>query len=233
MTNLRSLDPAGPVRNVPLLANGDRMKQPEFHRRYELCPDGARFELIGGIVYMASPTRRLHGLLHNKLGALLSDYADETPGVESASEITTILGTENEPQPDLTLRVEAECGGRSHVTAGDYVEGPPELLAEIAYSSLSIDMNQKRENYEQEGILEYLVVSIEDQRIFWFHFPSAATIEPDRKGVLRSVVFPGLRIHEAALLARDMKRAKAVLRQGLASKEHRAFVRQLRRKRGT
>ena len=44
-----------------LLCNGDRMKQPEFHRRYETYPKDVKFELIGGIVYMASPLRMPHG----------------------------------------------------------------------------------------------------------------------------------------------------------------------------
>ena len=35
---------------LPLLCNGDRLTQPEFHRRYLTYPDDAHFELIGGIV---------------------------------------------------------------------------------------------------------------------------------------------------------------------------------------
>jgi hypothetical protein len=36
----------------PLLCNGDRMNQREFHRRYEAYPDDVKFELIGGIVFI-------------------------------------------------------------------------------------------------------------------------------------------------------------------------------------
>jgi hypothetical protein len=32
----------------PLLHNGDRLTQPEFHRRYEAHPGKEKFELIGG-----------------------------------------------------------------------------------------------------------------------------------------------------------------------------------------
>lgn len=38
-----------PIRH-PLLHNGDRLKQPEFHRRYQAHPGSDKFELIGGIV---------------------------------------------------------------------------------------------------------------------------------------------------------------------------------------
>ena len=88
---------------VPLLANGDRMKQPEFHRRYEQYPDDTKFELIGGIVYMASPARWLHGLYWNDLNTLLGLYSYDTPGVEAGTDATAILGEESEPQPDLAL----------------------------------------------------------------------------------------------------------------------------------
>jgi hypothetical protein len=36
------------------------MKQPEFHRRYLLCSENERWELVGGIVYMASPLSLTH-----------------------------------------------------------------------------------------------------------------------------------------------------------------------------
>jgi hypothetical protein len=52
---------------VSLLENGDRMKQPEFHRRYAAYPDHVKFELIGGIVYMASPARYPHGTYSQEL----------------------------------------------------------------------------------------------------------------------------------------------------------------------
>jgi len=231
MTNLKSIDLARKARSAPTLFNGDRMKQPEFHRRYEQHPEGAKFELIGGIVYMASPARLPHGHYHIKLGAVLSDYADETPGVQGASEATAILGEESEPQPDLMLRITEECGGQSTMNEDEYLEGSPELIAEVAYSSRAIDLNQKRDDYHQAGVLEYIVLSIEDERVFWFHFPSGGTLGADDKGVLRSVVFPGLWIHEAALLHLNMRRVKAVLRQGLKTKGHRDFVRRLQRQR--
>ena len=40
------------------LSNGDRMDQAEFHRRYQACPEGVKFELIGGTVIhgLSAPT---------------------------------------------------------------------------------------------------------------------------------------------------------------------------------
>src|SRR5260370_37313477 len=90
---------------IPLLDNGDRMRQPEFHRRYQACPEDVKFELIGGTVYMASPLRREHARRHVQLSSLLERYESKTPGVELLDNATTNLGEESEPQPDLALRI--------------------------------------------------------------------------------------------------------------------------------
>lgn len=50
------------------------------------------------------------------------------------------LGPNTEPQPDVYLRILPEHGGQSATTADDYVEGPPELIVEVSYSSWSLDL---------------------------------------------------------------------------------------------
>jgi Uma2 family endonuclease len=203
------------------------MKQPEFHRRYEAYPEDVKFELIGGIVYMASPLRRAHGLYHPHFSGVLWHYQLATPGVELLDNTTTILGEESEPQPDLELRVVFDHGGQSRETADDYVQGAPEFLAEISHSTRSIDMHQKRDDYERAGVLEYVVLCVEEQEVYWWHFPSGRRIKPDRQGIARSRVFPGLWIDVPALMSRDGKRLIVVLQQGLASRAHAAFVKRL------
>jgi len=214
-----------------LLCNGDRMKQAEFHRRYEAYPGHEKFELVGGIVYMASPLRRPHGIYQPKLSLALVTYEGGTPGVELSDNATVILGEESEPQPDLALRILTECGGQSRVTEDEYYEGAPELLAEIAHSSRALDMNRKRQDYQQAGVLEYLVLCVEERELHWFDFASRGMIRPDRKGVLRSRVFPGLWVHAAALLERDGPRLVEVVQQGLSSRAHAAFVKRLEKAR--
>src|SRR5262245_15428786 len=197
---------AARTRAVPFLVNGQRMKQPEFHRRYKACPPHEKWELIGGIVYMASPLRYAHGSYDFALGTALGLYASGTPGVDGAHNVTSILGEESEPQPDQALRIATEYGGRSRINEEEYLEGPPELVGEIAYSSLDIDMHRKREDYEEAGVIEYLVLAIEDQELHWFHFPTGKMIRATRQGVYRSHIFPGLWLDAAALLTRESKR---------------------------
>ncbi|MBY0528148.1 MAG: Uma2 family endonuclease [Gemmataceae bacterium] len=213
--------------NIPLLANGDRLTQAEFHRRYQLIPDDVKAELIGGIVYMASPLRRAHGVSHPELSGAFWLYKAATPGVEVLDNATTILGEESEPQPDLALRILPECGGQSRTDGDDYVVGAPEVVAEIAHSSRAIDMHRKRDDYRDAGVREYLVVCLEEAELHWFDFSTEQRLRPNRDGVYKSIVFPGLWIDGRALLDRDSMKLIAVLQHGLNSREHRAFKKRL------
>jgi Uma2 family endonuclease len=214
------------VAGVPLLSNGDCMSQAEFHRRYEQYPEDVKFELVGGIVYMAASLRRIHSSYDDEIGFALGLYRRATPGVEVLHNATTFLGEQSEPQPDLGLRILPEFGGQSW-DAGEYIGGAPELLVEIAYSTRAIAMNQKRADYQREGVSEYMVLCVEERELHWFDFRTGRPIRPNRQGVSRSRVFPGLWIDNQALLDRNSARITEVVQQGLASREHAAFVKRL------
>ncbi len=209
------------------LVNGERMTQPEFHRRYLTRPEDEKWELISGVVYMASALRRPHGHYHPELAGALWLYKSATPGVELLDNATTILGGESEPQPDLELRILPAYGGQSRDTEDGYVGGPPELIAEIAHSTRAIDLGGKRADYAAAGVLEYLVLCVEERELRWFCFATGTAVRANRRGVYRSRAFPGLWIDGAALLARDSRRVIEVAQQGLASPDHARFVKRL------
>ena len=91
-------------------------------------------------------------MYHVELSALLKIYVAETPGTEAADNATVILDDENEPQPDLYLRLQTEFGGQSTTTKDDYVLGAPELVVEIAHSTVAIDLHAKNEMYHRAGV---------------------------------------------------------------------------------
>lgn len=214
-------------RGIPELHNGDRLTQPEFHRRYEQYPEDVKFELIGGIVYIASPLRIAHAEYDSNMGTALGNYSIATPGVQTLQNATLILDPESEPQPDLVLRILPEYGGRTQTTADDYVSGGTELIVEIAHSSVAIDLHAKRETYRLAGVQEYLVVCVDEEEVRWFDLPNDCGLPLDATGILRSRVFPGLWLDTVALLSRNGKRMIEVLQQGLASRDHAQFVKQL------
>jgi Uma2 family endonuclease len=209
------------------LQTGDSMTRDEFHCVYSQMPQGFRAELIGGIVYVASPLKLAHGESHLLLGSLLVAYRSSTPGVQYGDNTTILLGEESEPQPDLFLRIRPEYGGQSATTGDDYVLGAPELVAEIALSSRSIDLHAKRDDYTRYGVCEYLVLCLREKKLRWFDLRNERELEPDDDGVYRVREFPGLWIDGGAVLAEDHARMMAVLEQGLSMSEHEEFVRRL------
>lgn len=211
----------------PELHNGDRMKQPEFHAIYEQMPEGFKAELVNGTVFVSMPLRSPHAKDHSRLAAVLEAYAAYTPGVEVLLDATTILGNDDEVQPDLLLRVVPDRGGKPRDTYDQYVEGPPELICEIAHSSRAIDLNLKRTRYERTGVLEYIVFCINPREVRWFDFAGKTTLQHDNNGVFRSNVFPGLWICNQALLDRNYQKVMAVLNQGLKTADHETFCSRL------
>ncbi len=215
------------------LHNGDHMSREEFHRLYRQSSEDVEAELIGGVVFMAAATRRKHGTNHLPLGTLFFAYEGHTPGTESGDNTTILLGDEGEPQPDLYLRILPEWGGQSRTTEDDWVEGPPELIAEIAHRSRSIDLHAKREDYARYGVREYLVLCLDDNQLRWFDLAADRELSIPADGICRVHSFPGLWIHVEALLARDFTRLMSTLETGLATPEHAEFVQRLRERSGT
>lgn len=209
------------------LHSGDRMSREEFHRIYDAMPDGFKAELIGGTVYVPSPLRRRHATMHLELGAVFFHYASRTKGLEAGDNATVLLGEESEPQPDLYLRILPEHGGRSRSTGDDYIWGPPELVAEIAHSTCSIDLHAKKDDYTKHGVCEYVVVCIREEIVRWFDLENGTEFTPGDDGIVRSVLFPGLWIETRALFEKNAARLIGTLEAGLATAGYREFVRKL------
>jgi Uma2 family endonuclease len=219
-----------PVPAIPPLEPGDRLTRDEFERRYEAMPALKKAELIEGVVYMPSPVRvRRHGSPHAKIIGWLIHYEAKTAGVEVADNATARLDLDNEPQPDAMLYILPELGGQVRITPDDYIEAAPELVAEVASSSASYDLNTKLQVYRRSGVQEYLVWRVLDRQLDWFVLRGGRyePLEPDNRGVLRSPLFPGLWLDAAALLRGDLAATLRVLDEGLATAEHAAFVTRL------
>jgi Uma2 family endonuclease len=217
---------------LPALENGDRLDQKTFHARYLAMPKHVRAELIGGIVYMPSPLKRRHGRHGSRFIHWLCEYELATPGTECLENTTTILGPQSEPEPDGCLIILPECGGQTWEDDEGFLNGAPEFIAEVSHSSESIDLHAKKMDYETAGVREYMVVALRTNQVFWFvrRRGKFRELACGRDGIYRSEVFPGLWLDPAALLRRDGKRVLAVLRKGLASREHVAFTEKLARK---
>jgi Uma2 family endonuclease len=225
-----SLDPT-PI--LPPLESGDRISRIEFEQRYQAMPQLKKAELIEGVVYMASPLRfEPHAEPHGDLIIWLGNYKVATPGVRLGDNPTIRIDLDNEPQPDVVLLIDPKCGGQSRIDEDDYIEGAPELVAEVAASSASIDLHDKKRVYRRNGVTEYIVWRVLENKLDWFSLQAGeyVTLTGDEAGIIRSRKFPGLWLAVTSLLAGDMTKVLAVLQEGLHSQEHGDFAQQLQEK---
>lgn len=211
---------------TPLLEVGDNLSRDEFLAIWEQLPDIKFAELIGGIVYMPSPLRREHGQGDRRISTWLGVYEAHTRGCTGGSNVTSLIGEEC-VQPDDFLAILEECGGNSW--GEKYLEGSPELVAEISFTSASMDLHQKFDVYEKAGVQEYLVVLLRKKEIRWHRLvkgkykPMAA----DAAGTYRSLVFPGLWLDSKAFFKNNMAKVLTTLQAGISSAEHQSFVAEL------
>ncbi|MBM3881770.1 MAG: Uma2 family endonuclease [Verrucomicrobia bacterium] len=199
-----------PSRPLPL-ENGECMHSREFLRRYDRMPQVKKTELIEGIVYMGSPVSVHYAKPDGVIQLWLGAYASRHTETEALPNATVILDAENTVQPDALLRRLPEHGGVTRVNEDGYLTGPPELIVEIAVSSTSIDLRDKRRASCRNRVREYLVWVVAEQRVEWsvLEDDEYAPQQPDVQGVLHSRVFPGLRLPVADLLACDSAKVLA------------------------
>ncbi len=223
----------GTPQNVPPLQSGDRLSRPEFERRYDASPHIRKAELIEGIVYVASPLRHeQHGKPHSRVITWLGVYQALTPGVDLSDAPTVRLDLDNEPQPDAVLFIESKAGGQTRLSRDGYIEGSPELIVEVAASSVAIDTGSKKQVYRRNGVLEYVIWQSYENQLDWFVLADGEyqVLPPDVDGIIRSPAFPGLWLAVDALLNNQMPQVLEVLQAGLRSPEHTAFVEQLEKR---
>jgi Uma2 family endonuclease len=199
---------------APALESGDRLTRDEFHRIYSSRPDIRKGELVEGVVYVASPLRSdSHGEPHADVITWLGTYRASVPDVRLSDNATVLLDGDNEPQPDAALW---RPGPAVRLDDDGYIRGAPRLIVEIAASSASYDLHDKKDAYRRNGVREHVIWHTRDRAIDWFR-PDRATGEyalarPDEHGVIESVAFPGLRLDVPTMLARDLAGVLAALR---------------------
>jgi Uma2 family endonuclease len=232
MTVISSPPPSGgatAIERVPPLRNGDRLSGPEFERRYAAMAEVKKAELIEGQVYMPSPvSQEGHGGPHFDVVTWLGVYRAATPGVAGGDNSSLRLDLDNVPQADACLMIRTHAG-RSKVDAGGYVIVAPELIVEVAASSVSYDLHQKLHVYRKHGVSEYVVWRTEDRQVDWFALRNGSyeRLELTPDGFYKSEVFPGLWLAPDALVSGDLATVLEVLARGLATPEHAAFLTRL------
>ena len=215
---------------TPPLSNGDRLTADEFCRRWDAMPNLRHAELIGGQVYMNPPVSAgSHGLPHGKIVYWLGHYSVATDGTEVITDSSVHFGPQDLPQPDAILRIQDRFGGMSRLIENE-LYGAPELVVEVAASSASYDLFQKKQRYQDNGVLEYLVWIVHERKFVWFALESTGYVNltQSRDGIIKSRVFPGLWLDTKGMLAQSWPKVLATAKSGVESLEYIEFVKKLK-----
>jgi Uma2 family endonuclease len=223
-------DAAGAAEAIPPLRDGDRLTRAEFERRYDAMPGLKKAELIRGVVYMPPPpVFDDHAAPHFNVIFWLGLYGAHTPGVVGSDNGSIRMEPESMPQPDAFLRILETHGGKLKRTPDRYIEGGPELAAEVAVTSAKYDLNIKLPLYRDNGVQEYLVWRVVDRAVDWFVLrgDTYERLPLSADGIYRSEILPGLWLDAGALFRGDLPAVMQALQQGVNSPEHAAFVQKL------
>jgi Uma2 family endonuclease len=224
--------PIDPNGAIPPLQQGERLSREEFERRYFAMPHLKKAELIEGVVYVASPVSLDdHGEPHSTFIGWLFNYRIRTPGLKVGDNSTVRLDPINEAQPDCVQFIRPEHGGNVVIDEKGYMNGAPDLIAEIAASSATIDSGDKLEVYRRNGVREYIVWRVLDREVDWYVLRGSEyeKLGAGEDGILRSTIFPGLWLDPGALMREDFDTLLAVLQRGLETPEHADFKADLQR----
>lgn len=88
--------------------------------------------------------------------------------------------------------IDRTAGGQAAIDDSRYVQRAPELVAEIASSTVSIDLHDKLREYLRNGVTEYIAWRVLERAIDWFVLRHGEYLQlaPGRDGLSVAKSFP-------------------------------------------
>jgi len=129
--------------------------------------DGKRVERLRGEIVEMSPINWPHALAKTNTADTLRVVFAGNGWVNDQNPLTLPI-TDSDPQPDVGVYPGRARDFTDHPTAVDAL-----LVVEVADSSLDIDTTVKVELYAEDGIREYWVVDLVNNRLLVFRDPVA------------------------------------------------------------
>lgn len=134
----------------------------DYHRMIEAgILDDRKVELLAGEIVEMTPESPFHRVYGEGLAHYLRTRLKDRAWVSEARPITL---ANSEPEPDIAVvRLPWFQYSQHHPYSEDIL-----LLIEISDSTLSKDLNEKKQLYAQAGILEYWVVDVKAKKVIVF-----------------------------------------------------------------
>ena len=158
--------------------------------------EGKPVELLEGNIIEMSP----EGIEHSYTNQLVSDYLTNLfQGKAHIRDAHPITLDNSEPEPDIAVvRLPTTIYRQHHPFPQDIY-----LLVEIANRTLKKDLEQKIITYARNGIPEYWVIDLKNNRLIVHTQPQASIyseVAEYRSGIITSQAFPDIDIDLSMLL---------------------------------
>ncbi len=180
----------------------------DFDEFCELIPDGQKADLLGGVIYVASPDSIRSNTINKFLVCLIDYYiaARNIDGFIFMSRVACRLSKFYAPEPDVGY-VRPE---RAALVEETRINGAPDIVVEIvAHDSRDRDYGLKRDAYEEAGVEEYWIIDPLQKRCEFLRLVDGAyeVVPLERNTIFRSSVIPGFWLKVDWLLTKPLPTA--------------------------
>jgi Uma2 family endonuclease len=155
--------------------------------------EGRSVELLEGLILEMSP----EGPIHVNRIRQIAKFFRAALSDDEVSEAHPITLPNSEPEPDIAIIVPQEYPNR-HPSSQDIL-----LIIEVAYSSLSKDLNEKAAAYAGAEIVEYWLVDLFNLKVVIMRQPQSGSYQVTQEltvGMISPLQFPNLNVPVALLL---------------------------------
>ncbi len=150
-------------------------EQPLYHGRrvtfeeyLALEPDGYRYDMIDGVLYLKPAHNWRHGERQVRVGSIIQHYLDAHPIGRVFNETDVYLhdGNDDIVRPDICV-VKHD---RLHFLKEVHIDGPPNLVVELLSDrTAKRDLGTKADRYLGAGVQEYWIIDPRvDSMQVWF-----------------------------------------------------------------
>lgn len=190
----------------------------DFDEFCETIPDGQKADLLGGVIYVASPDSIRSNTINRFLVTLIDNYiaARDIDGFVFMSRVACHLSKFYAPEPDVGY-VRPENAALVEETR---INGAPDIAVEIvAHDSRDRDYGEKREAYEAAGVEEYWIIDPLQKRCEFLRLADGSyeVVSLENNTIFRSSVIPGFWLKVDWLLAKPLPTAWSCAHEILGS----------------
>lgn len=170
---------------------------------YLLLPEGNRYEIIEGELFMTPSPRTIHQRVIVKLFQLINDFVKKGKlGEVFIAPYDVLLSKYDIVQPDIIF-VSKE---NARIVTELNIQGTPDLVVEIlSPSNKEIDLLLKKKLYAASGIKEYLIADPANKSVKLFNLGKTGYMEAKTGNILKSLLLNGLEIDISGIFENVIK----------------------------